>query len=226
MRASAPETLVLILSDHTEPSWVQAAFAAGACGYLTKSSSTTEIEDAVREVLQGRFYVSPVVAEAAVQPALLRRKSAPPAATAAPAAVDPLTPRETDIAHLVGQGLGNQEIACTLGLSVTTIRSHLTNVYRKLGSMSRVALALLFVPKRREARASTTMVSSRSTPGTARVTPAGGRLTLGSGSPTPVSAWLTPVRAGTTADEKARERKKGAWPVATPPLETVNARIT
>jgi DNA-binding NarL/FixJ family response regulator len=92
LRASVPETHVLILSGHTEPSWVRAAFAAGACGYVAKSSSMKEIEVAVREVLQGRFYISPVVAAAAFQPALLRRESAPPAV------VEPFTPREIDIA--------------------------------------------------------------------------------------------------------------------------------
>ena len=62
----APEVRVLILSMHTEPSWVRAAFEAGACGYLTKSSAPEEIEPAVREVLEGRFYVSPAVTRAAV----------------------------------------------------------------------------------------------------------------------------------------------------------------
>jgi DNA-binding NarL/FixJ family response regulator len=55
----------------------------------------------------------------------------------------PLTPRETDIVRLVGKGLGNKEIASKLGVSVTTVRSHLNSVYDKLGPASRVELALL-----------------------------------------------------------------------------------
>ena len=55
---------MLVLSFHTEPSWVRAAFEAGAHGYLAKTAVSTEIETAVREVLQGNCYVSPTVAHA------------------------------------------------------------------------------------------------------------------------------------------------------------------
>src|SRR6185369_4541122 len=54
-----PAVRVLILSIHAEPSWVRAAFDAGARGYLTKISAPEEIENAVRAVLEGNFYVSP-----------------------------------------------------------------------------------------------------------------------------------------------------------------------
>jgi DNA-binding NarL/FixJ family response regulator len=56
---------------------------------------------------------------------------------------DAAHPRETDIVRLVGKGLGNKEIASKLGVSVTTVRSHLNSVYDKLGPASRVELALL-----------------------------------------------------------------------------------
>jgi DNA-binding CsgD family transcriptional regulator len=54
-----------------------------------------------------------------------------------------LTPRELDTVRLVGRGLSNKEIARHLGVSVTTVRTHLNKVYDKLGSPSRVKLALL-----------------------------------------------------------------------------------
>ena len=53
-----------------------------------------------------------------------------------------LTPRELDIVRLVGRGLGNKEIAQELGVSVTTVRTHLNKVYDKLRPGSRVKLAL------------------------------------------------------------------------------------
>jgi DNA-binding NarL/FixJ family response regulator len=132
--AIVPGIRVLILSIHGEPSWVRAAFAAGACGYLTKSSAPDEIELAVREVLKGRFYVSPVVARAAV----VQAEGALP-----PESREPLTPRELEIASLVGTGLRNHDIARRLGVSVTTVRSHLRKVYSKLRLASRIELALL-----------------------------------------------------------------------------------
>ena len=60
-----------------------------------------------------------------------------------PAAGQPLTPREADIVRLVGLGLGNKDIAERLGVSVTTVRTHLNRVYGKLRSVSRIELALL-----------------------------------------------------------------------------------
>ncbi len=143
---------VLVLSIHDDPSWVREAFAAGACGYLTKISAPEEIGTAVREVLKGRFYVSPVVTRGMVdayakKPAA-RRPAAPPVSPVSPASPvnELLTPRELDTVRLVGLGLSNKEIARRLGVSVATVRTHLNKVYDKLGSDSRVELALLAAP--------------------------------------------------------------------------------
>jgi len=136
LQASLPGVRVLILSIHAEPSCVRAAFAAGACGYLTKTSAAEEVEQAVREVLAGRFYVSPEVARAAIVPMACDLESPPLAAGEA------LTRRETDILRLVAEGLGNKQIARRLGVAVTTVRTHLSSVYEKLRVESRVELAL------------------------------------------------------------------------------------
>jgi DNA-binding NarL/FixJ family response regulator len=135
----APEARVLILSMHTEPSWVRSAFEAGAHAYLPKSAAPEEIELAVREVLKGRFYVSPEVTRAAV---IFAVKEPERLLSVWRATNDTLTPRELDIVRLVGKGLGNKEIAQELGVSVTTVRTHLNRVYDKLGPGSRVELAL------------------------------------------------------------------------------------
>ena len=134
LQASLPEVRVLILSIHAEPSYVKAAFEAGAWGYLTKSSAPDEIERAVREVLADRFYVSPAVARAALVPASTREHP--------PQEAEALTPRELEILRLVAAGLGNRQIAGQLGMAVTTVRTHLTSVYSKLQVKTRVELAL------------------------------------------------------------------------------------
>jgi DNA-binding NarL/FixJ family response regulator len=56
-----PELKVIILSVHDEPTIVKAALAAGACGFVLKRSVATDLIPAVREVLQGRTYISPAV---------------------------------------------------------------------------------------------------------------------------------------------------------------------
>jgi DNA-binding NarL/FixJ family response regulator len=140
LRDLVPEARVLILSVHLEPSWVQAAFDAGAWGYLTKTSAAREVETAVREVLQGNFYLSPQAS--CVVLGLRKQETAARLETARPAVSGTLTPREVEIVRLVGKGLGNREIAGTLGVSVATVRTHLNKVYEKLGAESRVELAL------------------------------------------------------------------------------------
>lgn len=140
LRSRVPAARVLILSFHTEPSWVQAAFDAGAHGYLAKASAPAEVETAVREVLKGNFYLSPAVTQAVLGKS--RQEAGARVETARPAASGGLTPREVEIVRLVGKGLGNREIAGALGLSVATVRTHLNKVYEKLGAVSRVELAL------------------------------------------------------------------------------------
>lgn len=140
LRGLVPEARVLILSVHDEPSWIQAALEAGAHGYLTKVSAPEEIETAVREVLKGNFYISPLVTLAVLQkPA---RDLGDPLETARPAPPGALTGREVEIVRLVGKGLSNKKIAQQLGVSVTTVRTHLAKVYAKIGLVSRVELAL------------------------------------------------------------------------------------
>jgi DNA-binding NarL/FixJ family response regulator len=140
LRRLVPAARVLVLSIHDQPSWVHAAFAAGARGYLTKTSALIEVETAVREVLKGNFYISAAVSYTflgKVKRGKGERIKPPP-----PEISDTLSPREMEIVQLVGKGLGNREIAEELGLSVATIRTHLTNLYEKIGVVSRVELAL------------------------------------------------------------------------------------
>lgn len=138
--AVAPETRILVFSVHTESSWVREAFHAGAHGYVAKTCAPAEVETAVREVLLGRCYVSPAVARSLI---FGKKEAARRSEGELGPATEALTRRERDIVHLVGRGMGNKEIARELGLSVTTIRSHLQKVYDKIGTGSRVELALL-----------------------------------------------------------------------------------
>ena len=131
LQTAFPDVKVLILSMHAEPSCVRAAFAAGARGYLTKSSVFEEFARAVREVLADRVYVSPAVARAVVG------ALSPPER-----AGEGLTPRETEILRLMAEGLSNEQIAQRLGVAATTVRTHLSSLYKKLRLESRVELAL------------------------------------------------------------------------------------
>jgi len=131
LRTAVPGVKVLILSIHTETFYVRAAFEAGACGYLAKTSAPEEIERAVREVLANRLYLSPAVTRGAIA------RPAPPQSPGTS-----LTFREQAILRLVAQGLGNKQISERLGMALSTVRTHLNSLYEKLRLESRVELAL------------------------------------------------------------------------------------
>lgn len=141
----SPATRTLILSIHSDPHQVRSAFAAGAWAFLTKGATGDEIHQAIEEVLRGNYYVSPPVTHALI-PAAGEPTDASPVPNASPPAGtsedDGLTRRELEVARLVGAGWSNYKIADHLGIAVTTVRTHLSNTYTKLGHISRVELAL------------------------------------------------------------------------------------
>jgi DNA-binding NarL/FixJ family response regulator len=113
-----PEIAILMLSMHSEETWVQQALDSGARGYLLKSAMELELPAAVRKVAAGETVLDPAVS----RPAALRgeRKAA-------------LTPRELEILQLIVEGKSNKEIADQLQLSANTVAVHRANIMDALG---------------------------------------------------------------------------------------------
>lgn len=152
--SSYPAMKILMLSFHHEAAWVRAAFEAGASGYLSKTSATKEIETAVGEVLAGNVWISPAIARVALDfRSSTGHETKPGSVQNAEPSLrgEGLTPRELEILELLAISLSNKEIARRLGVSVTTIRTHLSSAYQKLGVDSRVGLALYAAQLHREA---------------------------------------------------------------------------
>jgi len=116
--AANPETAVLMLSMHSEETWVRQALEAGARGYMLKSAVDLELVSAIRRVAQGEVVLDPQVA----QPASLRGER-----------VSGLTVRELEILQLIVDGQSNKEIATKLGLSANTVAVHRANIMDALG---------------------------------------------------------------------------------------------
>ena len=116
--ATNPGTAVLMLSMHSEETWVHQALDAGARGYLLKSVIDMELVSAIRRVAQGETVLDPQVA----QTANLRGES-----------TSALTPRELEVLQLIVDGQSNKEIAAKLGLSANTIAVHRANIMDALG---------------------------------------------------------------------------------------------
>ena len=132
------EARILVLTSFSEESNISAAFDAGALGYLSKNSSAQELLHAVRGVEMGSLSVSPDVSQTLLrdmrEPKLLPQPTMPD-----------LTKREFDVLRALGHGYSNQEIAEKLNIEVTTVRSHISRVLKKLGLDSRTKAALYAV---------------------------------------------------------------------------------
>ena len=118
---------VMVLSSADDGYTVRSAYAAGALGYLMKSSPTETVMDGLREVLAGRTFADPAIAM------LLDNADA----ADAPSDDEPLTDRETAMLQLVAQGLTNAEIGERTGTPALTVKSQLTRIGRKLGDTDR-----------------------------------------------------------------------------------------
>ncbi len=126
LRANFPHLRVCLLSAHLEPTFVHDLLEAGVCGYILKDDDyVTRIETIIRDLAEGRLYLSPQAHEALAQ------------ATYQVGDRELLTERERDILRLAQRGLPNPQIAQALHLSPGTVRNHLSAIYRKLGVHSR-----------------------------------------------------------------------------------------
>ncbi len=121
--ARAPAARVIVVSMHDTEDYVLRALRAGAVGYLLKDGSPSELEQAVRTVAAGGRYLSPVVSGHLI--AGLTR-------TPAPAAADPLTPRQREVLRLVAEGLSTKQIARQLGISPKTVEAHRSQLMNAL----------------------------------------------------------------------------------------------
>lgn len=122
-------TRVLLLSATEDPATVYEALAAGAAGYLTKESDRDEIVAAVIKCAKGEGYVPTHIASGLATE--VRHRSRGEATL--------LSPREGEIIKLIADGLSVPDIAAQLHLSPTTVRTHVQNLYGKLGVSDRAA---------------------------------------------------------------------------------------
>lgn len=139
VRSSSVGTKVLVLSMHTDASYVRMALAAGASGYVAKSVADTELLTAIRAVAQGRTFVDLAFDAQAVRSEVMeeyRQES-----ESRPA--DPirrLSGREREVLSRVAQGFTNSQIAESLGISVKSIETYRARVLEKLGLRTRAEL--------------------------------------------------------------------------------------
>jgi len=123
-----PKTRILMLSMHADGEYVRQSLAAGASGYLLKSSDRNELEMALRAVARGDIWLSPIISRSAVahlhrSPKVLDRGDHP---------VERLTPRQREVLQLVVEGHPTKLIAQRLGISVKTVETHRAEIMDRL----------------------------------------------------------------------------------------------
>jgi DNA-binding NarL/FixJ family response regulator len=121
-----PLTRTLVLSWQDSRRRVEEALRLGAAGYMLKTGSFKELEDAMEAVRSGRVYLSPAVAQHLVDSITGEHGQSC-------AALSSLTARERQVLQLIADGLSTKEIAVQLGISDKTADSHRSNLMEKLG---------------------------------------------------------------------------------------------
>ncbi|MDH6143724.1 MULTISPECIES: response regulator [Kitasatospora] len=129
---------VVVVTTFDLDEYVHTALRHGAAGFLLKRSSPALLAEAVRAAAAGDTLLSPQVTVRLLRE-LSRRDGAQPPVGAPP--LEPLSPREKEIAELVADGATNAEIAAELFLAAGTVKNHLATVQRKLGARNRVGIA-------------------------------------------------------------------------------------
>jgi DNA-binding NarL/FixJ family response regulator len=117
IRQESPEIAVLMLSMHSEDTWVRRALEAGANGYILKSAVDLDLSAAVKRVAAGATVLDPRIA----RPSTLKGEK-----------TSGLTNRELEILQLIVNGKSNKEIASELSLSVNTVAVHRANIMEAL----------------------------------------------------------------------------------------------
>jgi DNA-binding NarL/FixJ family response regulator len=125
LRKLLPSVKVIFVTMHADAEFVTEAFRAGAAGYLLKRSAASELLTAIREVLKGNHYVSPLVTRNALD--LFIASSKPGVKPG-----DRLTQRQREVLQLVAEGRSRKEIGVALSISVKTVEFHKAALMREL----------------------------------------------------------------------------------------------
>ena len=130
--SAMPDAKVVMLTTFEDDDYLFGALAAGASGFLLKRTRPEDLIAAIRTVAEGDALLSPSVTRRVIDRAAIQPR---PARTDA---LERLTPREREVLGLIARGLSNSEIAETLVVEETTVKTHVKRLLAKLGLRDRV----------------------------------------------------------------------------------------
>ena len=124
IRQKLRDIKLVFLTMNEDPDLVAEAFRSGASGYLLKRSAATELGTAIREVMLGRSYVTPLVTDGLVASLMHPAEQQPRQA---------LTPRQREVLQLLAEGRSMKEVASVLDLTPRTVAFHKYRMMEQLG---------------------------------------------------------------------------------------------
>jgi two-component system response regulator NreC len=142
MAAKQMGTAIIMLSMHSDESYVLRAMKAGVRGYLLKESAEIDLLHAIRAVTQGQAFFSPAVSRMLAEDYVRQLQD-----REMEDSYDLLSPREREVLQLIAEGKSNKEVANLLRLSLYTVETHRSNILQKLNLHSVPDLILYAVRK-------------------------------------------------------------------------------
>ena len=139
--AQSPLTRVIVLSISDEDTDVMDAIVAGACGYLLKDSSISEVVTGIRSAAVGASLISPAIASKVLQ----RVRATTADTDIAETIRTELSDRELEVLKLIANGKDNAQIAAELVISPKTVKNHISNILMKLQMQNRIQAAVYAV---------------------------------------------------------------------------------
>jgi DNA-binding NarL/FixJ family response regulator len=129
-----PDVKVVILTTFEQDDYIFGALSAGASGFLLKRTRPEELIAAIHTIAAGDSLLSPSVTSRVIE----RMAGQPSPDATRDARLDELTPRETEVLSLMARGLSNAEIAATLVIEESTVKTHVKRILAKLDARDRV----------------------------------------------------------------------------------------
>ncbi len=123
-----PDVAVIILSMHSDESYIMRALKAGAKGYLLKDSAEADLIRAVRAVRDGKSFLSPAVSKMLLEDYVRQLEQ-----RGEEDSYELLTFREREILQMLAEGKANKDVANRLNLSLHTVETHRSHILQKLG---------------------------------------------------------------------------------------------
>lgn len=121
LKNKSPNSLFIICTSFEDNEYIFESLKNGACGYLIKSESPTNIIQAIKDVLNGGAPMSTVIARKVINYFQVQRNN-----------LEELTHKENELLHLLGTGLFYKEIAIKMSISLDTVKKHASTIYKKL----------------------------------------------------------------------------------------------